>query len=280
MNKNKVLIIHAIGYPYGIAEDFLHKEVLCLHESFSRLVLITRDVSSSELRELPNNCEVIRVELSNSFGSKLLSIFNLFNYLFWYEVYFLIKNKRKINKVVFATILRSLTNGRKLKHASKQIVLNSDDAMLYFYSYWCDDAALGLAMLRKQKQIRTFCRIHRWDVYFEQNKNSYLPFRSFISKRLDAIYSISEDGLKYVKENWNIDNLAKIKLARLGVNNSPDFASKNDFTYLIVSCSNLIPVKNVHLIADALKQITSIKIKWIHFQSLNLPNPKNQDSQD
>ena len=154
MNKNKVLIIHAIGYPYGIAEDFLHKEVLCLHESFSRLVLITRDVSSSELRELPNNCEVIRVELSNSFGSKLLSIFNLFNYLFWYEVYFLIKNKRKINKVVFATILRSLTNGRKLKHASKQIVLNSDDAMLYFYSYWCDDAALGLAMLRKQKQIK------------------------------------------------------------------------------------------------------------------------------
>ena len=38
-----------------------------------------------------------------------------------------------------------------------------------------------------------------------------------------------------------------------------------NFTYLIVSCSNLIPVKNVHLIADALKQITSIKIKWIHF---------------
>jgi glycosyltransferase involved in cell wall biosynthesis len=55
-------------------------------------------------------------------------------------------------------------------------------------------------------------------------------------------------------------------LSHLGVN-IPDIQAAKKHNHLrIVSCSNIIPVKRVHLIAEALEKISSeITIEWIHF---------------
>jgi glycosyltransferase involved in cell wall biosynthesis len=57
----------------------------------------------------------------------------------------------------------------------------------------------------------------------------------------------------------------KFELSRLGVNNSINPAIIERNYLLLVSCSNIIPVKRVYLIAEALKVITESVIKWIHF---------------
>ena len=54
-------------------------------------------------------------------------------------------------------------------------------------------------------------------------------------------------------------------MSRLGINNSLTYEVSKNETCLIVSCSNLIPVKRVHLIGEALQEIEDIKIKWVHF---------------
>jgi glycosyltransferase involved in cell wall biosynthesis len=136
----------------------------------------------------------------------------------------------------------------------------------YFYSYWCDDVALGLAMAQVEfPKIKTLCRIHRWDVYFEESAVNYLPFRHTIAQQIGKIVSISQDGIDYAKAVWKTGMDDKFVLSRLGINNSvtPDIIERN--YCLLVSCSNIIPVKRVQLIAEALQEIPVTVIKWAHF---------------
>jgi glycosyltransferase involved in cell wall biosynthesis len=132
------------------------------------------------------------------------------------------------------------------------------------YSYWCNDSALALSHLKNSnKSIKTFTRLHRWDLYFEESKYNYLPFRKLICDCLDAVFSISQDGINYIGETWKINNLSNIRLSRLGIlnNRKPIHPTNNQFK--LVSCSNLIPVKRLNLILESLKFIESCSWEWI-----------------
>ena len=132
-----------------------------------------------------------------------------------------------------------------------------------FYSYWCDDSALALALLKERHpSITTICRAHGWDLYFETNKYNHLPFKPFISKNTNQIFTISNTGKKYIQKRWNVK--VKPNTAFLGVNSNNLLApNKNEF--ILVSCSNTIKIKRVELILYALQQITNTSMKWVHF---------------
>ena len=88
--------------------------------------------------------------------------------------------------------------------------------------------------------------------------------RQLISKEVNHFYPISEDGHKYLKEKHGIDEM-RITLARLGTRNLGVALPGSRKTLRIISCSNVISVKRVHLIIDALAQIDDIPIIWEHF---------------
>ncbi|MDB0011163.1 glycosyltransferase, partial [Flavobacteriales bacterium] len=101
-------------------------------------------------------------------------------------------------------------------------------------------------------------------IYFEESNYGYLPLRNKIFTQLDNVISISEDGIKYLSVKLNFDTL-NIKLSRLGVINVGKILQKEREELLIVSCSNLIAVKRVHLITKALAITRDCKIRWVHF---------------
>ena len=95
---------------------------------------------------------------------------------------------------------------------------SNPETKLFFYSYWCDDVAIGLAMLQRNKtKVQTVCRVHRWDVYFDQSAYGYLPFRYFIASNLTSVFPISEDALYYIQNVWKVKNIQNIRLSRLGI---------------------------------------------------------------
>ena len=86
-------------------------------------------------------------------------------------------------------MLISLYRAKKVKAAISRLQQTDQPAVKqYFYSYWCDDVALGLA-LAKEEQSDLVCvsRIHGWDVYFESSEYGYLPFRYYIARNLNKI---------------------------------------------------------------------------------------------
>ncbi|MEZ4890037.1 MAG: glycosyltransferase [Crocinitomicaceae bacterium] len=131
-----------------------------------------------------------------------------------------------------------------------------------FYSYWCDDTALALALLNKKRGIKAISRMHRWDVYFNVHAINYLPFRHLIAQYVQ-LFAISKQGIQTAKEVWKVQQL--VQLARLGTNPTFKIEQRTSKMFTIFSCSNVIPLKRVHLIAEALQHIQHIPIRWVHF---------------
>ena len=267
INHNTIVIFTSI-FPFGNGEPFLETEINYLAERFEKVIIVTQNIEDLKPRQVPANCEIKRIDLAVSGLEKIGAISGLFDSKFWKE-HKIIKSvyNKKPNKAIISTMLISLFRAKKIARYAKTLYRdNQQNSQLFFYSYWCDDVALGLAMFQKKHtEAFTLSRIHRWDVYFEESKFNYLPFRHYIANNIGKIFSISQDGIDYAVKNWKTDNNEKFVLSRLGINNSLTYEVSKNETCLIVSCSNLIPVKRVHLIGEALKEIEDIKIKWVHF---------------
>jgi glycosyltransferase involved in cell wall biosynthesis len=258
------LILLTSGFPFGGHETFLETEIKYLCEGFEQVQILALDPTEETIRQVPVNCSVSIIRTQRGTLQKLKALSSILDPRVKEEIR-IIKDVYGISlsKGVLSTLLMSL---HRAKAIEKQILpYIGEDKKTVLYSYWCDDSALALALLsEKRKALKTVCRIHRWDVYFEESAVGYLPYRHFITQNISKIFSISQDGIAYAKRVWKTGKEDKFELSRLGINNyRPLKVVERDY-FLIVSCSNLIPVKRVHLIAEALQHLTDQRIKWVH----------------
>lgn len=261
------LILFTADFPFGSGETFLESEIGFLAESFDEVLIISSNSKDKQTRVIPTNCSTERLDISTSKFEKIRSLFNVFQPLFWQERSIIKKSyKRNLTKGILSTMLISISRARKVKNYCQQLFSNNKThATLYYYSYWSDDVAIGLAMFREMNPgITAISRMHGWDVYFEASSLNYLPFRHFISKNLSTIFAISDKGKAYAASNWKITNTQKIKIARLGVPEQKQYPIHSE-KFILVSCSNVIPLKRVELIVNALAEIKGTNISWIHF---------------
>lgn len=259
------LVLFTEGFPYGKGESFLETEIEYLSGSFSQVRIFTVDPVKGTPRKLPKNCSVSSIHIPLGFLQKLMAIRFIFTSLFWQEMDRTRKEvKRSVNARIVKTALISLYRANEVNKNIQDIV--NDTSSKVFYSYWCDDSSLALALQKKDTpQLKCCSRVHGWDLYYEMSDIGYLPFRKFIAEELDLIVPISDYGREYIIEKWNT-NRAKIATSRLGVRASPFLEKTVDKKeFMILSCSNLINLKRVDLIAEALALIEEeISLKWVH----------------
>ncbi|MFT5244733.1 MAG: glycosyltransferase involved in cell wall biosynthesis, partial [Psychroserpens sp.] len=131
------------------------------------------------------------------------------------------------------------------------------------YSYWCNHWMLRLSLLKKAGLIKSLvCRVHGFDLYSERHKVGFIPHQAAMLKSADHVFVISQHGKTYLTNKFALKN---IKLSKLGVPDHGLGPIPNQLeTIQIVSCSNLIAVKQVHLIIDALRQVKR-NVVWRHF---------------
>jgi glycosyltransferase involved in cell wall biosynthesis len=137
-----------------------------------------------------------------------------------------------------------------------------EDPVLYFY--WSDNLCWLAPYLRhslSSRKIKIVIRFHGSDLY-ENLKADYAPLRKMIFRSADLLCPVSENGAGYLRRKYP-EFSAKIHVSRLGVddhglNPLPAYSTH------IVSVSNLVPLKRVHLIYEAL-QLMSDEITWHHF---------------
>ncbi|MDW7695825.1 glycosyltransferase [Flammeovirgaceae bacterium SG7u.111] len=270
MEKRNTLIFLTANYPYGFGEAFIEGEMPFLAEAFEKIILISNDLNNEQTRSTPDNVELFRFPYELSAIEKLFALFQLFNPLFWKEFKQLSFYKLKPSKPIVSTILFSLYKGKKLIKYMKGIMqkegVSPEQAITY--SYWSNDTAVGLAMLKNElPTIKAVSRGHRWDIYFENASINYLPFRKLMLETLDAVISISQDGIEYIKSKWGVEQLcfSKLRMSKLGVFNEFPFSTeKQNAPFLIVSCSYIITRKRVDLIVQALGEL-NLPVKWFHF---------------
>jgi len=266
----KTLIFFTDSFPFGTAETFIENEFPFLVESFEKIFIITTNVTDSKTRKIADNIEIIRIPYKPALKFKMLSLLNYFNRIIQDEIRFikskvLLKVNRDILSVLLASFAKALEVNTLLNNliATRKIEVNS----LYLYCYWMNDITSGVALFKhKNPEVKAICRVHRWDVYFETQSPPYLPLRNFMIETLDSVYCISQDAFGYLQRLCNNRHTDHLKLSRLGTFNRENIvAVPNEGMVRIISCSNLIPLKRVHLIIEALALIDDIKIDWRHF---------------
>tara|TARA_B110001452_G_scaffold75358_1_gene61087 strand:- start:2520 stop:3746 length:1227 start_codon:yes stop_codon:yes gene_type:complete len=263
--KNRLILVTST-FPYGTSETFLENEIGVIADAFDSVLILCTRTSSKKHRVIPDNCSVGFYDVDVTSKIKISSVLGTFTRLFWNELRIIRKDYRKrISIGILSSLLISLYQGRKISFAIEKIMIEkgyeNDNTVLY--SYWCGDTAIALGFLKKRiSDLKSISRMHRWDIYFEESKFNYLPLRHFIYNNLNQLHSISDDGKKYAEDVWKI-NPKKIIVSRLGVKRQVN--NDGAVRKIIVSCSNLIPVKRVELIVQALSRIENTSISWVHF---------------
>ncbi len=266
----KILVFFTSNFPYGIGETFIENELPFLISSFDKIIIISNQQETKTKRVIPEtNVTTLYFPYHLTFSEKIKSVQGVFSKVFWEELK-IIKTQYKlpIKWSILKTLLSSIQKKKKIADYVSLHIKNINTNNIWLYSYWLNDMAIGIAELKTRvPHLKTVSRAHGWDVYMERHPNNYLPLRNFILKNSDACYAISNHGKLYLDDLTHHTYSEKIKLSRLGTINktaiTPFISNKQ---LHLVSCSNLIPLKRIHLIIEAL-HLLSAPIQWTHIGS-------------
>ena len=265
-NNDKILYLLTSEFPFGNGEAFIGNEIHFLSKEFNKVVIICGVRDTSSHRFIPENVEIKAINYDYTFSLQeiIVSIFSLRLIIEFILMLFFYKKLPKFGRL--KTAVTSNANTMRLKKLYSNEIFNSNlNTKKYFYSFWFNDSTHAIGLMKKENpDLKVFSRAHRWDLYFDQNKYNYLPFRLQTSKYLDTIYSASIEGIQYCKDTWKISKYNNLQLSRLGV--APQkLLLLNISDKIIVSCSNIISVKRVDKIIESLSFVNTKKLKWIHF---------------
>ncbi len=138
--------------------------------------------------------------------------------------------------------------------------LKQQDKNSIFYSYFFNDIAVSLALLKKHHSAyQVVSRTHGFETYKEQAPFHHIPFQKFKLKYIDYILPVSKQGKNYLI-NLFPNYSYKIKSMYLG---TPSHTHINPFhaSIAIVSCAYVRSIKRLDLIPDALRLI-DFPISW------------------
>ena len=262
VEKKTKLFLFTETFPYSYGETFLENELKVLSEKFEKIYIFPLN-SSGAARSMPSNVELVDWAVNYSYNG-LITLFK--NLLLFSTIFFIEFNhsSKKLNFIKNALYLKSVLLQSIAKASQvKKIIEEKGTVDAFFYTFWFNDWAIILSVLKKKRIIVSFSsRVHRFDLYDELNINGAIPFRYFQIYSVKEVFCISRDGMNYLTKKFPAFR-NKIKLSYLGVFNNGTNPFDAHGTFTLVSCSNLTPVKRVHLIIEALQFIRS-DIKWIH----------------
>jgi colanic acid/amylovoran biosynthesis glycosyltransferase len=258
----KILILLTSSYPYGEGEAFVANEIPHLASAFDEIIVLTNDTVSEQARPLPCSVTCVRHPYEIGTMEKMRSLLGLLSPTVWQEIRWVRTcYRRSVDGRILATALVSWLKAGKFARIIRRLAARVPGAEVHVYSYWASDMAVAAAVARRKAWVhRAYCRAHGWDVYVD--REGFLPFRHLMATHLDHYLFVSEHGRRYF-ETLMGRSYPSVGCSRLGtppVTPAP-LARVRPFT--LVSCSGLIPLKRVELIAEALSHVTS-DVRWIH----------------
>ena len=253
-------------FPYGIVETFIEAEMECLPRDVEVMIIPTQ---SRKLigthRPLPEHVNVETLLNSRSLFEYLIdSLKMVFSKEFRVEI-----SKRKDDKKLSFSVFYRLAGyfGRARQIADAVIEkygtqLSRNEVVLY--SYWLTTPSFAEMLIKRKTGCFAYSRAHRTDVYDGNCVYGVIPGQQDVISEIDRVYVCSKDGRDYLRKKYP-ELSRKIDYSYLG---TKDYGyiegDRRTEEFVIASCSRLVPVKRVHLIAEALSLITNKEVKWIH----------------
>lgn len=258
-----VLLTHA--FPFGTTENFLEKELPFLLEKFSSLTIISLS-SEGPMRPLPQGVRHIALPKEGKYQTLYRALIEPATYREWIyhpEVFYSPRSMKYL--------LGYMGYCHKVVEQLKRLLQQEPQFQeALFYSYWFHVQASALALLKKRHfpKLKIISRAHAYDLYEEKYPPAFIPMRRYTASAIDHIFTISEDGKKYLCTQLQVDP-RDVTVERLGTENPGFLAQKTAHGQLsIASCSYLVPEKETERIVYAIERLAtncpSLAITWNH----------------
>jgi colanic acid/amylovoran biosynthesis glycosyltransferase len=263
----KTLLLLTHSFPFGSGEDFLSAE-LKRASGFDRILVCPCSPmpGSTRTKKLPTGVGCVSLERRELGRSAYLRL--LFAPGVLTELFRLLRSGRltsgRVHELLYFT-----KHVQEIFDALKRAVSVEPGDEVTIYSYWFYDAAAAGARfadeLRKRDvQVRQVSRAHGFDIHSERAKYGYLPLRSYLFHSVDRVFPCSDDGAETLKREAG-PFAPKITRKYLGTEDHGVGPHSRE-PFHLVSCSYMVPVKRLHLIAEALK-LADFPIIWTHIGS-------------
>lgn len=259
----KTLFLFTNQFPYKGGEPFLETEILYLSKAFERVIIFPLTGYGTDILPVPPNVEVIDFETNRPVYLKKLLLKHGWIIVKWFALEF-IKSPHRFKYITqfnwnFKRLVGLLNNAIELKQSINKLNISKP----IYYSYWFNDWA-SMLVIAKQLGLKgkIVSRTHGFDFDEKQQGRGYHPFRYVELPKFDKVYQVSNYGQKYIQKRF--PHTKNIQIAKLGVVEKGVNTISNNEICQIVSCSNFVPLKRVHLIIEILTHL-SIPFHWTHF---------------
>jgi colanic acid/amylovoran biosynthesis glycosyltransferase len=269
-------------YPHNFGDTaFIKPEIPFLSKAFNKVHVMNMLVESLQYNKIdaPANIYTVPPEKymlkSTSKNARIKSVFfsvlHPFKlaYILFFEIIILLQSK-KLKFQTLKTAVIYLLNANLLALFIKQYFLQNPEIKL-IYTYWFKYETLASLICKKYFKIPIKCitRTHGGDLYEYVQENNYQPYKYWMDKYIDRIFFISNTGYNYYLNTFAGQNKNKYIISKLGIENNfsvKDILNKEPSKGLlnIISCSNMITLKRIHLIVEALSGINELSINWTH----------------
>lgn len=264
------LILLSNSFPYGNWEPYLETEVAyydCFDEVHVLALQIRKD-HRGRLRQLPSDkFKVFPVFYAPKWVYLLNSVFVLFDKNLYAEIGKLHRQHRlTVSALVrlFVFLSRAHYEARHIKkYLRKSGLLKAKErGVLYVYRFEYQPY-LAVLLQRYLPDYKIIARAHGYDLYEEVNEANYIPLREYLLEHLEKVVLIADAGYTYLSERFP-DYREKLQVSKLGTVDRGEAQTKHGIPLHLVSCSTVLPIKRLHLIAQALEKVNS-EVIWTHY---------------
>ncbi len=242
--------------------SFIRTDILHFAAHFDRILLFSTVEPDESIKAIPNLvvcCPAL--DWSRYRPIALLSRYGVILLAIWIREMIAVRRWMPFG----ASLKKLITNIFRAKEVLR-ICKEHKALEAIHYSFWWYDSVFLAWLRRKEGVKRTVTRTHGGDLYEERGSlKAETLFRNYQLSGLDAVYSVSEAGARYLKGRYPAHR-ERIHTGYLGTTDKGMAPIPDSIAPLvIVSCAKVRNIKRVHLIGEALEHVEGVHIRWVHF---------------
>lgn len=271
MTDRPLLVILTETYPYPGPDDaFLMSEVTALCDQ-ARVVLVPTRMQGVIPQEIPGHPEV-DVSLAKEL-SRLSRADDVRSLLSSGTVHELSRHGgAALHPRAVATVARRQARAAIARRWTERHLLPMvRGGRSIVYSWWGTAAAAGVSRALVGSGVPFVCRMHGYDLYAEQESIGFVPFQSDIMRNATKVWTAARAGADYLHAAYPA---ARVPIVVRPVGSLEVHAAARQISpgpRQVVSCSSVIPVKRVDLLARALSELCvrhpDLDVEWTHIGS-------------
>ena len=256
--KKKKMILVTHGFPFNDSErSFLTEEVKLLEKEYDLTILAVGEQGSEMklVHSLSGRFRVVRFSFRQG-RSLVRTVRSLTDKDAVKEMCSYLPNLKKAKKV-----LGFVNRSGALEDAMERIVKKYGADIIY--TFWCiHETYAAIKLKKKYPHLRIVSRAHGYDLFKHRALGGIQPMHLCVADKADLLAFVSINGEKYFRREF--PGRAETTVSYLGTSGCKKLSPDRVNSFVIASCSNVIPLKRIDRITQALALVKDISIHWIH----------------